>query len=115
MAQPFPNSIPDAFAAMHASFRPERTTGVRATIQFDFAGRESGTWSVTVANGSFSYHQGPSTTPDATVAVDADDWLAILRGDQVALDAVMSGRLRIQGNMALMVQFQNWFERLASA
>jgi alkyl sulfatase BDS1-like metallo-beta-lactamase superfamily hydrolase len=115
MAQPFPNSIPDAFAAMHASFRPERATGVHATIQFDFSGREPGTWSATVANGTFSYLQGPATTPDATVAVDADDWLAMLRGDQLALDEVMSGRLRIQGNMALMVQFQNWFERPASA
>lgn len=104
-------TIPASFATMQSSFRPERAAGVNKTIQFDFTGREPGTWVVTVANGALSYHQGGAQHADATVAVDSDVWLAILRSEMTALDAVMSAQLRIEGDMALMIQFQNWFDR----
>jgi putative sterol carrier protein len=111
MAEPSFASIPDAFSTMQSAFLPERAIGVDKTIQFEFSGREAGTWTATVRNGTFAYHQGPAENPNATVSVDSDTWLAILRSELTALDAVMSARLRIQGDMGLMIQFQNWFER----
>ena len=111
MAGPSLATIPASFATMQALFRPERAAGASKTIQFDFSGREPGIWVVSIANGTCSYHQGGSQRADATVFVDSDLWLAILRGETTALDAVMSARLRIEGDMALMIQFQNWFDR----
>src|SRR5690348_9427045 len=109
MPEPSLATIPASFATMQASFRPERAAGVNKTVQFEFSGREPGTWVATVANGTFSYHQGGAPHADATVQVDSDLWLSILRSEITALDAVMSARLRIEGDMALMIQFQNWF------
>jgi alkyl sulfatase BDS1-like metallo-beta-lactamase superfamily hydrolase len=98
---------------MQASFRPERAGGAKKTIEFNFTGREPGAWVVSVVNGAFRYYQGGTQHADATVAVDSDLWLEILRSRTTALDAVMSARLRIEGDMALMIQFQDWFERPA--
>lgn len=111
MAEPSFATIPDAFATMRPAFQPGRAQGVNKTIQFEFSGREPGTWTVTVRDGAFAYREGPAQGANATVRVSSDDWLAILRGELTALDAVMAGRLQIQGDMALMIQFQNWFER----
>jgi alkyl sulfatase BDS1-like metallo-beta-lactamase superfamily hydrolase len=113
MAEPSLAHITSSFATMQASFRPERAAGVNKTIQFEFSGREPGAWVVTVANSALSYYQGATPHADARVAVDSDVWLAILRGEMTALDAVMSARLRIEGDMALMIQFQAWFDRPA--
>lgn len=114
MAEPSLVSIPASFATMQASFRPERAAAVSKTIQFEFSGREPGAWVIMVADGAFSYHQGGVQRADATVVVDSDLWLSILRGETTALDAVMSAQLRIEGDMALMIQFQNWFDRPAA-
>lgn len=104
-------TIPASFVTMQASFRPARAAGVNKTIQLEFTGREPGTWVVTIANGAFDYHHGGAEHPDATVHTDSDLWLSILRSETTALDAVMSARLQIEGDMALMIQFQNWFDR----
>ena len=104
-------TIPEAFATMQASFRPERAGGAKKTIEFEFTGREPGTWVVLVADDAFTYHQGGTQHADATITVDSDLWLDILRGTTTALDAVMSARLRIEGDMALMIRFQDWFDR----
>ena len=57
------------------------------------------------------YHEGPATNPNATITVDSDDWLKILKDELNPVTAFMSGRLRIAGDMGLMMQFQNWFAR----
>jgi putative sterol carrier protein len=43
--------------------------------------------------------------------VDSDDWLNILSGALDAVSAFMGGKIKIQGDMGLMMQFQNWFAR----
>jgi putative sterol carrier protein len=114
VAEPSFATIPDAFATMRSAFQPGRAQGVNKTIQFEFSGGEPGTWTATVQDGTFEYREGPAQGANATVRVSSEDWLAILRSELTALDAVMTGRLQIEGDMALMIQFQNWFERPAN-
>ncbi|MBF6589109.1 MAG: SCP2 sterol-binding domain-containing protein, partial [Ktedonobacterales bacterium] len=76
-----PTSIPESFTGLETAFDPSKAAGVDKTIQFDFTGREAGTWALTVRDGKISYHQGPAENPNATVTVDSDDWLKLLRGE----------------------------------
>ncbi len=110
MAEPSYATIPESFAAMQNAFQPSRAAGVDKRIQFDFTGREPGTWAVGVRNSALEYHEGPAQSPNATLKVDSDIWLAILRSEITPLDSVMSGKLQIEGDMGLMIQFQNWFD-----
>jgi putative sterol carrier protein len=109
--QPSLDNIAASFVGLQSAFQPDRAMGVDKTIQFNFTGREAGSWTLTVQNGTMQYHQGTAQNPNATVTVDSDDWLRILRGDLNAMSAVMSGKLKIAGDMGLMMQFQSWFAR----
>ncbi|MGE5334150.1 MAG: SCP2 sterol-binding domain-containing protein [Nitrososphaerota archaeon] len=106
-----PTSIADSFPALQAAFQPARAAGVDKTIQFDFSGREAGTWHMHVHDGTMDYGQGPAQNPNATIGVDSDDWLSILSGALNPVSAFMSGKVKVAGDMGLAMQFQNWFPR----
>jgi len=111
MAAPSMDNIAGSFAALQAAFLPEKTANVDRTIQFDFTGREAGTWTLVVRNGTFAANQGPAESPNATITVDSDDWLKILRGELNAPSAFMGGKLKVSPASAAMdlMSFQTWF------
>jgi putative sterol carrier protein len=104
-------TIAGSFEALKDAFHPEKTQGVNKTIEFKFNGREPGIWNITVNNGTYSYAQGPAESPAAKVETDSDDWLAVLSGKLNAVSAFMGGKLKISGDMSVMMSFQNWFVR----
>jgi putative sterol carrier protein len=105
-----PTTIPESFQGLQTAFLPDRASTVNKTIQFDFTGAEPGTWRLTLANGTISYAQEAAEHPDATAIVDSEDWLKLLRGELNPMTAVLSGKLKIKGDMTLMAQFQTWFQ-----
>ena len=109
--QPDMNTIPGSFEGLKMAFQPQKAQGVNKTIQFDFNGPEAGTWNASITNGQFSFAQGTAQSPSATVTVNSDDWLKILRGELNAVSAFMGGKIKVQGDMGVMMQFQNWFQR----
>ena len=112
--QPSLDTIPASFAGLETAFRADRATGVDKTVQFHFTGDEPGDWNLTVRNGTLSYAQGEADSANTTVTVASQDWLAILRGTLNPMTAVLGGKLKIAGDMALMMQFQTWFDRNAA-
>jgi len=98
---------------LQQAFLPAKAAGVNKTIQFDFTGAEAGTWALTIHDGALSYQQGPAENPSATVTADSNDWLKILSGELNAMTAFTSGKLKVKGDVMLMTQFQNWFQRPA--
>ncbi len=109
--QPSLDSIPASFAGLQAAFLPDRARGVDKTIQFVFTGREAGSWVLVVRDGTMGYREGTAENPNVTVTVDSDDWLKILRGELNPMSAVMGGKLKLAGDMGIMLQFQGWFAR----
>lgn len=109
--QPAMDSIPTSFAALQQAFLPTKAAGLDKTVQFHFTGAEAGPWALHVHDDTVDYHQGTADNPQATVTIDSSDWLALLRGELNAVTAFMSGRIKVQGDMGLMMQFQNWFAR----
>ena len=111
--QPSLDSIAGSFAALEATFQPQKATGVDQTFQFNFTGREPGTWAMTVRNGAMSYAQGPATNPNVTLSADSDEWLKILRNEVNPTSAFMSGALQVQPASAAMglLRLQDWFPR----
>ena len=94
MAAPNMDTIAGSFEALKTAFKPEKAQGVTKVIQFDFTGREPGSWTMHLDNGAYSYHEGPAENPNATVSVDSDDWLKILKNEMNAVSAFMSGKIK---------------------
>jgi putative sterol carrier protein len=104
------DSIPASFEGMKQLFVPSRAANVDKTVQFNFTGREAGTWHVVVRNGTFDYAQGEASSPGTTVTADSDDWLRILRRELDPTMAFMTGKIKIAGDIGVMLQFQGWFD-----
>ena len=107
------NTIAASFAQLQSAFQPDKASGVNRTIQFDFSGREAGTWTLKVHDGTMEYAQGATENPNATISVDSDDWLKVLSGELNPVTAFMGGKLKVAPASAAMdlMQFQNWFAR----
>ena len=115
MAEPSLDSIAGSFAALEATFQPEKAGGVIRTFQFEFTGREPGIWTLAVNNGHLETHEGPTDTPNAIISIASDDWLKLLRGELNGVSAFMSGKLKVNPSSSAMdlMQFQTWFARPA--
>lgn len=110
---PLPTTIPELMAALPGVFRPEKAAGVNARFQFNLSGEGGGTWTVTVADGKCTASEGPSESPQVTLEAAAADYLAISRGELDPMKAFMGGKLKIKGDMNLIMKFMQFFGKFS--
>ena len=104
-----PTSIIEVMQGMPTAFQSARAGNVKAVVQFNLTGDGGGTWAVKIAEGKCQVTEGAAEAPNATVTAAAADYLALTRGELNAMSAFMGGKLKITGDMSLMMSFQNWF------
>jgi pimeloyl-ACP methyl ester carboxylesterase len=64
---------------------------------------------VSVAAGRCHVREGPAVSPNATIATDAETWLAMDQGTIFGIEAFMDRRLRVTGNLDLANRLQSLF------
>ncbi|OQY45500.1 MAG: hypothetical protein B6242_10200 [Anaerolineaceae bacterium 4572_78] len=97
------------FSAMPSEFKPEKAEGVEATIMFDLSGEGSSVWSIAVADGKCNVTEGATDDPTATISMEATDYVAMIKGELQPMDAFMKGKIKVQGDMGLIMKFQGMF------
>jgi putative sterol carrier protein len=104
------NSAQEVFDAMPAHFLPDQAGDLRATIQFDLSGDGGGQWHAIIADRKIDVHTGqPATAPSLTLTTSAQDYLAIINGDLKPMAAFMQGKIRVKGDMPLLLKMQGLF------
>ena len=98
--------VAQLFVDMAENIDPAKTAGINATIQFDLSGDNGGLYWVKMADGSAESGSGRVENPKMTLRSSADDWVAVVNGDMNPMQAFMSGRLKIQGDMGLAMKLQ---------
>ncbi|MCE2490740.1 MAG: SCP2 sterol-binding domain-containing protein [Anaerolineae bacterium] len=98
--------IAQIFEDIAKNLDPAMTDDLNATIQFDLDGDSGGLYWVKVGEGEVLRGSGPAAHPGMPVLALADDWAALDDGELNPLQAFMSGRLKIQGNMNLALKLQ---------
>lgn len=106
-----PNSIAEVMQKLPEAFLPAKAGNVKAVIQFNLSGEGGGTYTVSIADGKCQAAEGPATNPTATVAASAADYLAIARNELNAISAFMGGKLKVAGDMSIMMKFMDWFAK----
>jgi putative sterol carrier protein len=54
-------------------------------------------------------NEGQADNPSATLEMAADDWIAISQGQLDPTMAFMTGKLRVSGDLGLLMRFQSIF------
>jgi putative sterol carrier protein len=108
MAEPV-TSVKDVFekhipARLQA--KPDVVQKINAVYQFNISGPGGGAWSVDCTQPGGKIEAGSAAAPKCTVAAVDQDFLAIVNGKLNAQMAFMSGKLKIQGDMALALKLQ---------
>jgi putative sterol carrier protein len=104
-----PTTIAEVMQLMPEAFQPSKAGNVNMVVQFNLSGEGGGTWAVSIADGKCQVTEGKAEAPKATVTSSAADYLSIVRGELNAVSAFMSGKLKVAGDMGLMMKFMDWF------
>jgi len=89
-----------------------RVEEVTVTVQLHLTGPGGGDWYAVCDRGKATRHQGTVKEPNCTLTVAAEDWTAIQRGEMDRMRAWMEGRLKIDGDMTLLLQLENTISKL---
>lgn len=87
--------------------RPERTAGVNACWQFDLSGEGAENFYVDVRNGKATVLSGNHASPGVTIQMSAPDFVSMIKGELSGMNAFMTGRLKIKGDMGLAMKLQS--------
>jgi pimeloyl-ACP methyl ester carboxylesterase/putative sterol carrier protein len=88
-------------------FRTDAANGLRAEWELSV---DDETYTISVAKKSCRVRPGSSASAVARITADRDTWLAIDDGRVTGIDAFLSSRLTLRGNLDLAARLQSLFE-----
>ncbi|TSA04439.1 MAG: sterol-binding protein [Nitrospiraceae bacterium] len=105
-------TVREFFEALPSRFRPDAADGVNAVYQFDLSGEEGGQYQLHVADRSCRVCGGVHPSPNVTLSMAGKDCVEVLEGRLSGMSALLSGRLKIVGDMGLAMQMAAFFPDL---
>lgn len=106
-----PTSVAGFFESMHLLFQRGPATGWAATYHFDLSGPEATQVTVRLADGTLTVTPGLIGSADIRVRADGQTWLDIVSKKRHPVVAVLTGKLKVTGNPALLNRFAACFPR----
>ena len=102
-------TVAEIFEQMPSVFNPAAAAGMNKTFQWNITGDEAGVWAFMINNGQGEVIPGGVEKPDVTFTISDKDWLAITEGKLDGMNAFMTGKLKVSGDMMLAMKLQNLF------
>jgi len=106
-------TVADIFGTMESRVRPEAVKGVDANYGYIITGAGGGEWTVSVKDGHVKVLEG-ICDPDVTTTVTAEDWIALTLGKLDGMTAFSSGKLKVEGDMSLLMKAARFFKKYTS-
>lgn len=105
-------TIDEIMQRLPGAFDPARAQGVKATVLFDFTSDGGKQYVVRIADGTCSVTEETLANPDATLISSQATYVAVAEGRLNVATAFMTGKLKVKGNLQLLMRFQQIFHRL---
>lgn len=100
------------FDGMAAAFAPEAAAGQSAIVQYDIAAPDgTRSYQLVVAGGKCAVQKGPGDPARVTLGLSLADFLRMIAGKLDGMQAFMTGKLRLSGDMMFAQVMQSWFRR----
>ena len=105
-------SVKEIFDGMSGVFNPKAASGLNAVIQYNIEGDQGGGWYAVIKDQTCVLSEGNHSSPTLTITMADKDWIAMCNGELNGMTAFMTGKLKVKGNMQLLMRFQQIFHRL---
>ena len=105
-------TIDEIMQRLPGAFDPTRAQGLKANVQFDFTSDGGKKYVVRIDDGQCAVQEGEVANPEATVITSQATYQAVVEGRLNVATAFMTGKLKVKGNMQLLMRFQQIFHRL---
>lgn len=97
------------FKGMASSFNAQVAGDLKATIQFEVTGKQSGNWFFLIENGRCICNEGKAESPTLTIKTPSEVWLAIANEEMDGQQAFMEGEYTIVGDMTILMRMKSLF------
>jgi putative sterol carrier protein len=98
--------VSEFFEKLPSRVDPGKTAGMNNSYVFDIEG--AGTWTVRVSDAGVTVEDGDNGG-DCTLVASAETFEKVVKGEQNATVAYMSGKLKIKGDMGAAMKLQKLF------
>ena len=102
-------TVLESLQGMVGDFNPASAKGVDTVVQLNASGEGGGNYQIRIRDGKAEVQDGVAEAPAVTINVTAYDWLDIVAGKLDPTKAFMTGKLKIAGDLGLMMRFQRMF------
>jgi putative sterol carrier protein len=100
------------FNGMASAFAPDQAAGQSAVVQYDVTAEDGAhSYQLKVADGKCEVVKGAAEPARITLGLAMPDFLRLISGKLDGMQAFMSGKLRIAGDMMFAQTMQSWFRR----
>ena len=103
-------TIDTLMSRMPKAFRPEKAQGVDTVLQYHLTGAEAGDWIVTIKDGQCTVTPGVADNPKMTLTADSQDYKDIFTGKSNAMQAFMTGKLKLAGDLTQAMKLPEYFK-----
>lgn len=102
-------TLKEFFQTLPRAFDRDAAEDLEAVYQFDLSGPQGGQYVLTIQDGTCVVEEGTHADPHVTLSMAGEDCMKVLNGQLSGPSIVMSGRLRISGDVGLAMQLKSLF------
>ena len=107
---PVSDAVREIIESLPQIFQSDKAGGMDATFQFELTGEGGGTWVAKIADGQCNITEGGIDKPSATISMEATDYVAIAQGKLDMARAFMGGKIKVKGDMGLVMKLPDLFK-----
>lgn len=94
-------NVKETFDEMPKLFNANAAKGMNVVYQFDITGEGGGNWNVVIQEGTCKVQEGKASNPTVALTMSSETWLAMVNKQTNGMQAFMTGKLKLSGNMIL--------------
>jgi putative sterol carrier protein len=103
-------SVKEVFDKVPEKFNANAAKGLDAVFQYDITGEGGGSWNVTIKDGTCQVQEGKAGSATVTLTMSSDTWLSMVNNELSGMQAFMTGKLKLSGDIMLAQRIPDLFK-----